>query len=150
MIGLIDSVSRVQGRLKSAFADARSSAALSDMEMTVLNAVVEASHPPTVPQIGRGLGHPRQVIQRAANALVEAGLIAPQQNPDHKRAALLVATTEGLAVKAEADARGKAIADAVLETVDPDLVRRAIALIDEIREQLEAHARLRKDGAAHG
>ena len=84
--------SRLQGRLKGAFTDSRLSTGLGETEMTVLNAVAEAPSPPTVPQIGRALGHPRQVIQRAANALITAGLIATRDNPDHKRAVLLIPT----------------------------------------------------------
>lgn len=141
LIGLIDSVSRLQGRLNSAFAGARGAAHLPATEMTVLNAVVEAARPPTVPQIGRSLGHPRQVIQRAANQLLDKGLIATSTNPDHKRAALLVPTPEGLVLKDAADTLGNAVADRLLATVDPDLASQAIVLLDKIRAQLEAHER---------
>ena len=49
--------------------------------MLVLSAVAGALSPPTVPQIGRSLGHPRQVIQRIADALVARGLIGFEDNP---------------------------------------------------------------------
>jgi DNA-binding MarR family transcriptional regulator len=150
MIGLVDSVSLVHGRLKSAFAESRipreraalnQAAGLSEMEMVVLNAVTEAERPPTVPQIGRSLGHARQVIQRAANSLVGAGLVSMTENPDHKRAALLLATPEGIKVKRAADKRGMAIADELLSSVDPKLVAKATALLDQIKLQLESHER---------
>lgn len=140
LISLIDSVSRLQGRLSSSFAGAQP-AGLSPTEMTVLNAVAGATNPPTVPQIGRSLGHARQVIQRAANALLAAGLIEGHPNPDHKRASLLVTTPRGSEVKAEADARGVAIARSLEAAVDPATVRRAVRLLDELRTQLDEHTR---------
>lgn len=141
MIGMIDSVTRVQGRLKGAFAEARSSTGLAEMEMTVLNAVVEAERPPTVPQIGRSLGHPRQVIQRATNQLVSAELIVAIANPDHKRAPLLVPTAKGRGLKKAADVRGAAIASDLLRSVDRELVVEATELLEKIRHQLESHVR---------
>ena len=89
LVGLVDEIARLNGRLKSAFAASRRAVGLGDSEIMVLNAVVEAERPPTVAQIGRSLGHPRQIIQRAANSLVADGLIETRPNPDHKRAALL-------------------------------------------------------------
>jgi DNA-binding MarR family transcriptional regulator len=158
MIGLVDSVSRVHGRLKSAFAQSRIStetdgfsqlAELSDMEMVVLNAVTEAERPPTVPQIGRSLGHARQVIQRATNSLVAAGLVAMAENPDHKRAALLLTTPTGIKLKRAADKRGVEIADDLLQSVDPKLVAKATALLEQIKSQLESHERSKPERAKH-
>jgi DNA-binding MarR family transcriptional regulator len=144
VIGLVDSVARVHGRFKGLFAELRDLAGLSEMEMTVLTAVVEAAHPPTVPQIGRSLGHARQVIQRASDQLVQGGLIEVAPNPDHKRALLLLPTAEGHSVKRTVDARGREIAADVLQSVDADRVRRATALLEEIRGGLEAHVRTLK------
>src|SRR6266540_1759526 len=85
---LLDEVIRAQGRLRSVFADVNSATGLTSMEATVLTAIVEARAAPTVPQIGRSLSHPRQVIQRAATTLIQTGLIETRPNPDHKRAPL--------------------------------------------------------------
>jgi DNA-binding MarR family transcriptional regulator len=145
LIGLIDGIARLQGRLKGAFAESRLATGLGDMEMTVLNAVAEAKCPPTVPQIGRSLGHPRQVIQRAANALLKAGLIAVEANPDHKRAVLLVPTYLGVALKHDANERADAIGAALLRGVEAALIVEATAKLETIRQQLEAHMRARKD-----
>jgi DNA-binding MarR family transcriptional regulator len=141
LVLLIDAVARVHGRLRSAFAAAREGSDLADMEATVLAAVVEAAHPPTVPQIGRSLGHPRQVIQRAANGLVAARLIEAVPNPDHKRAGLLVPTVSGRALQAQANARAEAIAGALASAIDPATVRDATSLLNRIRADLEVHHR---------
>jgi hypothetical protein len=145
LISLIDGTARLQGRLKGAFVDSRLSTGLGETELTVLNAVAEAPNPPTVPQIGRALGHPRQVIQRAANALIAAGLIAARDNPDHKRALLLIPTPQGIALKHEANRRADAIATDLLTGVDAQLVNEATRLLETVRHQLEAHLRTKKD-----
>jgi DNA-binding MarR family transcriptional regulator len=141
LVGLSDELIRLNGRMKSMFAGARRPEGLGDSEMTVLNAVVEADRPPTVPQIGRSLGQPRQIVQRAANSLMDAGLIEAAPNPDHKRAVLLRATEQGTRLKREIDARADAIAEAVVGDLDADLVRRATTALRDIRKELEARLR---------
>lgn len=141
LVGLVDEVARLNGRLKSTFAASRREIGLGESEIMVLNAVVEAERPPTVPQIGRSLGHPRQLIQRAANSLVEAGLIGTAPNPDHKRAALLVATAKGVALKRKADARADTIAEELGAEVDLECARAATRALRTIRKQLEARLR---------
>ena len=141
LVGLVDEVVRLGGRLKSVFADTRRETGLGDSEFTVLNAVVEAERPPTVPQIGRSLGRPRQLIQRAANALEEAGYISTAPNPDHQRAVLLVAEAKGIAVKRAADARADEMAALLGERLDRAEVEAATAALRAIRRQLEARLR---------
>lgn len=141
LVGLVDELTRLSGRLKSTFADARKTRGLGDSELMVLNAVVEADRPPTVPQIGRSFGHPRQLVQRAANALAEQGLIETRANPDHKRAALLCATEAGIAVKREIDARADDIAAGLSAALDPAATRDTTRALRQIRKQLEATLR---------
>lgn len=145
LVGLVDEITRLNGRLKSAFADTRRSVGLGESEMMVLNAVVEAGRAPTVPQIGRSLGQPRQLIQRAANALIAADLIETRANPDHKRAALLHATAQGTALKREADARADALAQALSASLDLDGVSSATTALRSLRKQLEAGLRAGED-----
>ena len=127
--------------MKATFAGARREEGLGDSEMSVLNAVVEADRPPTVPQIGRSFGQPRQLVQRAANSLMEAGLIEAEANPDHKRAVLLRATDRGIALKRDIDARADAIAAEIGAGLDVENVRQATAALHTIRKQLEAQLR---------
>jgi DNA-binding MarR family transcriptional regulator len=143
LIQLLDEIARMRGRLTSAFAEGRIASGLSDLEMVVLNAVFGAAQPPTVPQIGRSLGHARQVIQRAATTLVEKGLLDWVANPDHKRAHRLIVTDHGAALKAQADADGLAVAARLAEGMDAALLGRAVESLHAIRESIEAHARSR-------
>jgi len=141
LVGLVDEVARLNGRLKSTFAASRRAIGLGESEIMVLNAVVEAERAPTVAQIGRSLGHPRQIIQRAANSLVADGLIETTANPDHKRAPLLRATDRGLALKREADAIAERIATTLSAHIDMDAARLAAGALRSIRRQLETTLR---------
>lgn len=143
LVGLVDEVARLNGRLKSTFAASRRSIGLGESEIMVLNAVVEAERPPTVAQIGRSLGHPRQLIQRAANSLVADGMIETTSNPDHKRAVLLVPTEAGTALKRRADATADATAADLSAHVDMEAVREATRALRAVRRHLET--RLRAD-----
>jgi len=141
LVGLVDEISRLQGRLRSTFAGSRRALGLGESEMMVLNAVVEADRSPTVPQIGRSMGSPRQLVQRAANALIAQGLIETAPNPDHKRAALLVATARGLEMKRVADANADAIGAELAEAIDESAARAATVALREVRKALEARLR---------
>ena len=144
LISLIDEVIRLQGRFKSIFAGSNGVTGLPSMELIVLTAVVEAGGAPTVPQIGRSLGHPRQVIQRAANALIEAGLVEAAPNPHHKRAPLLLPTRRGKAVKRKADASALRAADAILHRIDAARCRRLAEGLRELRGEIEAYLRVQQ------
>jgi DNA-binding MarR family transcriptional regulator len=135
---LVDEVSRLRGRVMAVFARG-SDCPLSAIEMTTLTATFEAKSPPTVAQIGRSLGHPRQVIQRAANSLAAAGLIRLEDNPAHKRAALLLCTDAGAAIKQADKARNEAIMAALMRDVDGPAVAQAVDLLRTIRRQIETH-----------
>src|SRR5579862_4090613 len=117
---LIDEVIRLNSRLRSIFAGVGASTGLAPMETMVLTAVVESRAAPTVPQIGRSLGHARQVVQRAANDLIAAQLIKTAPNPNHKRAPLLLATAAGRNLKRDADRRGLKAANALLRVVNAE------------------------------
>lgn len=143
LVGLVDETLRLNGRLRTVFGTARAGCSLNDSEHMVLNAVVEADRPPTVAQIGRSLGHARQLVQRAANALRDAGLIETFDNPDHKRALLLRATEKGASLKRAIDARADAIARELVPSLDPEEVADAVAALRALRRQIEAHLRAR-------
>lgn len=140
---LVDEVSRLKGRLSEVFAPAND-AALSGVERTVLAATCEAASPPTVAQIGRSLGHPRQVIQRAANSLAQKGLIRMEANPDHKRASLLLCTPAGVAVRHKDTLSAARITDALMEAINPDDLAQALHLLRNLRRQIEAHVKERR------
>lgn len=136
---LVDELLRLTPRLRGVFADAAASADLSRIDIMVLSATVDARTPPTVPQIGRSLGHARQVIQRSANVLVAKGFIEATANPDHKRAPLLVPTEAGRQAKAQVDGRAKASLDALLAILKPERCRELVDELRDVRGRIEVY-----------
>jgi DNA-binding MarR family transcriptional regulator len=67
---------------------------LSVAERAVLEVLVVGG-PATVPSVARDLDVARQVVQRAADQLVQGGWTERRPNPAHKRAPLWAATDKG-------------------------------------------------------
>ncbi len=141
LIQLLDEVSRLQGRFGSLFAEVHAESGLKHMENLVLNAIVEADTPPTAAQIGRSLGHPRQVVQRAVNDLADDGFLERLPNPDHKRAPLLAVTRKGEQLKERTDRMALAICDAFFQEANPVRCSQLVADLRQQRRALEAFAR---------
>jgi DNA-binding MarR family transcriptional regulator len=149
LIALVDELSRLRGRLVSAFRPVRERHGCSDLDMMVLSAAAGAATPPTVSRIGRSLGHPRQVVQRIADDLARRGLIGWLDNPEHKRARLLVLTDTGRALKREADEEGLQAASYLTDGIDPQVLANAVRSLQVIREKIEINLRGRdSDGEA--
>lgn len=139
-----DEVARLRGRMRALYAETRAASGLAEMELTVLTAVVNAGEAPTVAQIGRSLGHPRQVVQRAANGLAALGLVSFADNPDHKRASLIVASEAGRALKADDHERAQAVTGALLARIDSTSFAEAAGQLHIIRSEIEAYLRERE------
>lgn len=134
---VVDEVARVRGQAKQIFASVHGLIDLKEIELTVLNAVAEAVTPPTVSRIGRSLGHPRQVIQRAANALIDRGFVAAGSNPDHKRAPLLSITRDGHEAKCRADKLAAQLAGPIARQLNTESLRAAATALRDIRAAIE-------------
>jgi len=137
---LMDEVLRTHGRLLAATAGFGAEDGLTGAQMLVLTAVVNAQRAPTVPQIGRSLGHTRQSVQRIADALLARGFVATKDNPDHKRAPLLMPTEAGRAAHRRADDRSQSWIARVTEGIDPDELAHAAETLRLLRTRLEADA----------
>ncbi|MBB99716.1 MAG: MarR family transcriptional regulator [Rhodobacteraceae bacterium] len=96
---------RLNGGLLSAGDALVGDLGLTSARWQVLGAVALEGRPLSVAQIARRMGLSRQAVQRVVNDLGAAGLVALQDNPDHKRARLVVMTGAGEAAYAEADRR---------------------------------------------
>jgi len=135
LLAVIDEILRLQSCFEDLFGEVSNASSLSTLQKLVLFSVFDSPAPPTVPQVGRNLGHPRQVIQRVANELVDAGLLEKVPNPHHKRAMLLVPTDRAHAMKRQAEERAFETAEAFLGTVS---ARRCHGLTGELRALREA------------
>lgn len=148
LTGLISEFFLLQGRLVSIFASIRETAELSGVEALTLSAVISAERPVTVPQIGRSLGHARQVIQRAANALEARGLLTTKDNPGHKRAAFLVPTEAGLELKRDFDGTAGDIMAILARDLDGAAIRSTRDGLRDLRRAVETHDRAVRHQAA--
>jgi len=144
-VQVIDECIRLNSRLRTVFKDVTAMSGLAPMENLVLIAVAGAQSPPTVPQIGRSLGHPRQVIQRAADSLIIAGLIQPASNPDHKRARLLRPTDARLALHKAMELRTDEAAEALFEAEEVKECEKLAHDMHVLRIKIEARLRKRND-----
>src|SRR5215469_15837861 len=68
---------------------------LSSARWQVLGALELAARPQSVAQIARNMGLTRQSVQRVANDLHDDGLIAFEDNPEHRRAKNAFVTAQG-------------------------------------------------------
>lgn len=121
LIVILGEANRIAGRCTQIFSRVREDCGLTGIETLTLIGIAHATTPPTVPQVGRSLGHPRQVIQRAVRVLEDEGLVQPLPNPGHKRAALLVATEKGRALGRTVDAQAAEVIAGLAEGLDLDL-----------------------------
>lgn len=147
LTGLISELFLLQGRLTSIFAGIRDIAELSGVEALTLSAVISADRPVTVPQIGRSLGHARQVIQRSARVLEGRGLITTRENPGHKRAAFLIATDAGLELKRRFDGTAHDVMAILAQDLDRATVRATQEGLLTLRRVVEARDRVLRDQA---
>ena len=68
---------------------------LSSARWKVLGALSFSTSPMTVPQIANAMGQTRQGVQRLVNEMIRDGFLVFQDNPNHKRAKLIVLTAKG-------------------------------------------------------
>jgi DNA-binding MarR family transcriptional regulator len=141
LTSLISECYLLHGQLNNLFSTVKDSVDMTGMESLTLFAIVNSDKPVTIPQIGRSLGHARQVIQRAANALEARGLVRTMENPGHKRAAFVVATEEGKRIKQSFDAAGYAIASTLAGDMDLQTIRTTHAGLSRLRSSVEARGR---------
>lgn len=143
-IVLMTEIFRIRGRFRLLFQDFEGSTGFSRIQYAVLATVIEADDPPTVSQLGRNLGYPRQVIQRKANELIDRGLLRMKDNPAHKRACVLVPTRKGLDLKVIADEWTKLNSAELLTKLEPGLCDKITADLRTLRVAIDGH--IRHDG----
>lgn len=140
-IALITEIFRIHGRFRLLFQGSAGSTGLTRIQNAVLATVIETQHPRTVAQLGRSLGHPRQVIQRTTNELIDRGLLGMQDNPADRRAKVVVPTPDGLALKSTADAWAKEISSQLLAGLEGGLCERITADLTTLRGAIDVYVR---------
>jgi DNA-binding MarR family transcriptional regulator len=97
--------------------------------------------PHTVARIAKTLGLARQSVQRVADALEAAGLIRYVDNPNHRRARLVMLTDAGRAALASIQAEQRPWADRLGTAIGEPSLRRANAILDRVLEVLSTNRR---------
>jgi DNA-binding MarR family transcriptional regulator len=87
---ILGEVFRLRARLLESAEDLAAQAGLTSARWQILGAVELAPAP--VAHVARNLGLTRQTVQETADAMARDGLIEFHDNPDHKRARLMVPT----------------------------------------------------------
>jgi DNA-binding MarR family transcriptional regulator len=149
MVELMDEVMRLHGRYLSVTWPAALKEGLTGpSQIMVLDAVVRSPQPPTVPKIGRSLGHSRQAIQRTVDNLVALGLVEWRENDRHKTARLVVATPAGLDTMKRIGVRMGGWADEVGGATSAADLEKLVALLRQVRTQFEDSVRKQQTRAA--
>jgi DNA-binding MarR family transcriptional regulator len=87
---ILGEVFRLRARLLESAEDIAALAGLTSARWQILGAVEHSAAP--VAQVARNLGLTRQTVQETCDAMERDGLIEFNDNPDHKRARLIVPT----------------------------------------------------------
>lgn len=111
---------------------------LTSARWQVLSQACRADPPETVSGVARAMGLTRQAVQRLANELAAAGFLAFENNPQHKRAALLVPTDRGRSAFAAMLERQVPWVNALSADMDEGEIIRAAAVIERLTELFEA------------
>lgn len=117
---------------------AMAEASLSRIERLVLIMVTEAESPMTASQMGRALGHSRQVIQRSANQLVDTGLLQKLPNPDHKASSLFAATARGKKYEQRLTNTLDDIAESLLSDPEKEMCLQVAKNLQMLRQRIES------------
>src|SRR5712691_7823470 len=115
---------------------------VADIELTsarwqVLGAIALAGNRLPVAHIARNMGLTRQAVQRVVNELAAAGLVDFAPNPYHRRAHLVVLTTQGSDTYRAAMDRQAPWATQLAEALDEHKIRLAKRVLRTLAERLE-------------
>lgn len=137
LVALIEESIRLKDSAQDILSDAVGSATLTRMERLILIMITESDAAMTASQISRHLGHSRQVVNRAANQLLELKLIRKLPNPDHKTAPLMVATSKGIEYENQLGEKMVNIVDSLLSESEKKMCLRIAKDLNKLRTRLE-------------
>jgi len=92
----------------------------------------------TVSELARYMGLTRQAVQRLADDMASDGLIEFAENPGDARAMHLLLTEAGRATYQDAVEREWQWANAIAEDFDAEQIARAVSLLEEITQKMQA------------
>ena len=114
---------------------------LSSARWQVLGTLAHLPRPTTVSGLARSLGLARQSVQRVVDEMRRAGLVELRDNPEHKRAWLIVLTPEGQKARARAEALRRPWTEGLAADLDAAHVAQAEAVLRTLRQSLDRNRR---------
>jgi DNA-binding MarR family transcriptional regulator len=114
---------------------------LSIGQWRILRVAGRTPQPLTVPQIARRLRLTRQAVQRAADDLVERGLLSFENNQDHMSSPILILTASGSVTFAEVQRREHSLGLCLhdeLSDADHKVMSDAIVRLAEAMRRIDA------------
>lgn len=139
LVMLIEECIHLRDTAQSNLSVVAGSEPLSRLERLVLISSTEAENPLTFSQIGRNLGHSRQVVQRAGNRLVDIGYLEKLPNPDHKTAALIQPTALGREFERQLAAVFDDVVGTLLSDSDLKTCRKMASDLKKLRAKIETY-----------
>jgi DNA-binding MarR family transcriptional regulator len=133
---LILEIFRVNGLLLAAGDRLSKNLGLTSARWQVMGALADG--PLTASQVARRMGLTRQSVQRLVDLLTEEGLIALDENPDHRRAKLIRLTDEGQRRLARMSEIQAGWADRIGKGLSVERVSDATSLLQDLRDRLLA------------
>jgi DNA-binding MarR family transcriptional regulator len=108
----------------------------------VLEQLLDAREPLSVPQLAQRLWLPRQAVQRVVDAARDLGYVETRPNPGHRRSVLIAVTDVGRQAFEAVHAREMVVLGSVAEAVRADdaaaCLRVIARLTDEFRSRTQA------------
>ena len=125
---------RLNGELLTAENRLTKEFGLSSALWQALGAIDDA--PLSVARIARNMGLTRQSVRRTANVLRKRGFVTFDENPDHKRAKLVVLTEIGRDALDRVSRAQVSWADKISEGLTPEEIETAVRIINRLCERL--------------
>ncbi|ABO25014.1 MarR family winged helix-turn-helix transcriptional regulator [Shewanella loihica] len=109
---------------------------MSSARWKVLGALGRAGNPMTVSDVAHSMGQSRQGVQRLANEMVELGFIALADNPQHKKAKLLLLTDKGVDVLQQLEQKQLPWAEACAQGIDAEALQVTLDTLRKLERKL--------------
>ena len=128
---------RLHGVLLAAADELTRPVGLTPARWQLLSGVARSARPEPVARVARQMGLARQSVQRVADQLVADGLLAFEDNPHHRRAALLVLTEDGRSAFDAIMARQAPWVNALARGLTLEEITAATALLQRIEQRID-------------
>lgn len=133
---LIDELFQLNGRVLAVADELSTPHGLTGARWQVLGALHLEARPLTVAQIARRMGLQRQSVQRLSDILVEQGILAYHENPDHKRAKLVDFTEKGRTVFSQMDEIQLEWANSITSDFSMEELEAAARVLSKLKSKL--------------